>query len=163
MKLDESTARRHLKSPQSLSVISISHCSSLDNTATADFPPSTKSVCLNFVRGNQTTFGRDIANFLFEPENSRSRSNMKSHLRPKAQSISFFSYPGNWTIFGWDYKNPLHLDVVDRYLQRMGDLKRFQTRLRRVWNRFIPPWVAGIDLPQSRCFGFFVSFTNKHK
>ena len=21
----------------------------------------------------------------------------------------------------WDYKNPLHLDVVDRYLQRMGD------------------------------------------
>ena len=22
---------------------------------------------------------------------------------------------------GWDYKNPLHLDVVDRYLRRMGD------------------------------------------
>ena len=36
------------------------------------------------------------------------------------------------------YENdPLHLDVVDRYLRRMGD-KRFQTRLRRVWNRFIP-------------------------
>ena len=27
-------------------------------------------------------------------------------------------------------------------------IKRFQTRLRRVWNRFIPiTWVAGIDLP----------------
>ena len=37
----------------------------------------------------------------------------------------------------WDYKNPIHLDVVDRYLRRMGD-KRFQTRLRRVWNRCIP-------------------------
>ena len=36
-----------------------------------------------------------------------------------------------------DYKNPLHIDVVDRYLRRMG-IKRFQTRLRRVWNRFIP-------------------------
>ena len=36
-----------------------------------------------------------------------------------------------------DYKNPLHLDVVGRYLRRMGT-KRFQTRLRRVWNRFIP-------------------------
>ena len=31
-----------------------------------------------------------------------------------------------------DYENPLHLDVADRYL------RRFQTRLRRVWNRFIP-------------------------
>ena len=25
----------------------------------------------------------------------------------------------------------------------------------------LPPWDAGIDLSQSRCYGFFVSFTNK--
>ena len=36
-----------------------------------------------------------------------------------------------------DYKNPLHLDVVDLYLRRMG-IKRYQTKLHRVWNRFIP-------------------------
>ena len=42
-------------------------------------------------------------------------------------------------------------------------MKWFQMRLRRVWNRFYPPWVAGIDLPQSRCCVFFVSFTSKHK
>ena len=36
-----------------------------------------------------------------------------------------------------DYKNPLHLYVVDRYLQRRG-IKRIQTRLRQVQNRFIP-------------------------
>ena len=24
-------------------------------------------------------------------------------------------------LWGTDYKNPLHLDVVDRYLRRMGD------------------------------------------
>ena len=28
------------------------------------------------------------------------------------------SAAGTW---GMDYKNPLHLDVVDRYLRRMGD------------------------------------------
>ena len=47
-KLDELTARQHLMSPWSLSVISGSHCSSLDNTAKADFPPSIRSVCLLF-------------------------------------------------------------------------------------------------------------------
>ena len=31
-----------------------------------------------------------------------------------------------------DYKNPLHLDVVDRYLRRMGD------KTIPDWNRFIP-------------------------
>ena len=39
-------------------------------------------------------------------------------------------------ISNWDYKNPLPLDMVDRYLRRMG-MKRFQSRLRRVWNRFV--------------------------
>ena len=33
---------------------------------------------------------------------------------------------------GYDYKNPLHLDVVDRYLRRTGD------KTIPVWNRFIP-------------------------
>ena len=61
-----------------------------------------------------------------------------------------------------DYKNPLHLDVVDRYLRRMGN-KTIPDEAPPSLELFYPPWVAGIDLPQSRCCGFFVSFTNKHK
>ena len=55
-----------------------------------------------------------------------------------------------------------HLDAVDWYLRRMG-IKWFQMRLHWVWNRFIPEGVANIDLPQWRCCGFFVSFSNKCK
>ena len=62
----------------------------------------------------------------------------------------------------WDYNNPLHLDVVDRYLRRMGD-KTIPDEAPPSLESFYPPWVAGIDLLQSRCCGFFVSFTNKHK
>ena len=61
-----------------------------------------------------------------------------------------------------DYKNPLHLDVVDRDLRLMGD-KTIPDEASPSVESFYPPWVAGIDLPQSRCCGFFVSFTNKHK
>ena len=61
-----------------------------------------------------------------------------------------------------DYKNPWHLDVVDRYLRRMGD-KTIPDEAPSSLESFHPPWIAGIDLPQSRCCGFFVSFTNKHK
>ena len=61
-----------------------------------------------------------------------------------------------------DYKNPLHLDVVDRYLRRMGD-KTIPDEAPPSLVSFYPPWVVGIDLPQSRCCGFFVSFTNKHE
>ena len=61
-----------------------------------------------------------------------------------------------------DYKNPLHLDVVDRYLRRMGD-KTIPDEAPPSLDMFYPPWVAGIDLPQSRCCRFFFSFTNKHK
>ena len=60
-----------------------------------------------------------------------------------------------------DYKNPLHLDVVDRYLRRMGD-KTIPDEDARLESSY-PPFVAGIDLPQSRCCGFFVSFTNTHE
>ena len=65
-------------------------------------------------------------------------------------------------IGGIDYKNPLHLDVVGRYLRRMGD-KTIPDEAPPSLESFYPPWVAGIDLPQSRCCGFFVSFTNKYK
>ena len=61
-----------------------------------------------------------------------------------------------------DYKNPLHLDMVDPYLRRMGD-KTIPDEAPPSLELFYPPWVAGIDLPQSRCCGLFVSFTNKHK
>ena len=61
-----------------------------------------------------------------------------------------------------DYENPLHLDVVDRYLRWMGD-KTIPDEALPSLESFYPPWVAGIDLPQSRCCGFFVSFTDKHR
>ena len=61
-----------------------------------------------------------------------------------------------------DYKNPLHLDVVDRYLRQMGD-KMIPDEAPPSLESFYPPWVPGNDLPQSKCCGFFVSFTNKHK
>ena len=61
-----------------------------------------------------------------------------------------------------DYENPLHLDVVDWYLRRMGD-KTIPDEAPPSLESFYPQWVAGIDQPQSRCCGFFVSFTNKHK
>ena len=53
--------------------------------------------------------------------------------------ISIFSTHG-------DYKNPLHLDVVDRYLRRMGD-KTIPDEAPPSLESFYPPWVAGIDLP----------------
>ena len=59
-----------------------------------------------------------------------------------------------------DYKNPLYLDVVDRYLLRMGD-KTIPGEAPPSLESFYPPWVAGIDLPQLRCCWFFVSFTIK--
>ena len=61
-----------------------------------------------------------------------------------------------------DYKNSPHLDVVDRYLRRMGD-KPIPDEAPSSLELFYTPWVAGIDLPQSRYCGFFLSFTNKHK
>ena len=51
-------------------------------------------------------------------------------------------------------------DVVDRYLRRMGD-KTIPDKAPPSLELFYPPFVAGIDLPQSRR-GFFVSFTNKY-
>ena len=60
------------------------------------------------------------------------------------------------------YKNPQHLDVVDRYLRRIGD-KTIPDEALPSMDSFYPPWVVVIDLPQSRCCGFFVLFTNKQK
>ena len=50
------------------------------------------------------------------------------------------------------------LMVVDWYLRRMGD-KTIPDEAPPSLESFYPPWVAGIDLPPSRCCGFFVSFT----
>ena len=60
-----------------------------------------------------------------------------------------------------DYENPLHLDVVDRYLRWMGD-KTIPGEAPSSLESLYPPWVAGVNLPQARCCGFFVLFTNKH-
>ena len=54
-----------------------------------------------------------------------------------------------------DYKNPLHLDVVDRYLWLMGD-KTIPDKTLPILDSIYPPWVAGIDLPQSRCWYLWV-------
>ena len=59
-----------------------------------------------------------------------------------------------------DYKNPLHLEVADRYLRRMGN-KTIPDEAPPSQAQFYPPWFAGIDLLQSMCCGFFASFTNK--
>ena len=45
-----------------------------------------------------------------------------------------------------DFDNPLHLDVVDRYLRRMRD-KTIPDEAPPSLESFYPPWVAGIDLP----------------
>ena len=76
-------------------------------------------------------------------------------------NIKMSSYQNRKSCCG-DYKNPLHLDVVDRYLQRKGD-KTIPNEAPPSLESFYPPWVAGIDLPQSWCCGFYVSFTYKHK
>ena len=55
------------------------------------------------------------------------------------------------------FKDPPHLDVVvDRYLRRMGNKK-----IPGEAPQFCPQWVECIDLPQSRCYGSSVSFTDK--
>ena len=45
-----------------------------------------------------------------------------------------------------DYKNPLHLDMVDWYLRQMED-KTIPDSAEPRLESFYPPWVAGIDLP----------------
>ena len=63
-------------------------------------------VCFSF-HGNRTIFGWDIANSIFDLENSRSRSNTMVTLRPWVQSICFLFFRGNRTIFGWDIANSM--------------------------------------------------------
>ena len=52
------------------------------------------------------------------------------------------------SLHNWDYKNPLHVDVVDRYLRLMGD-NTIPDEAPPGLESIYPPWVAGIDLPQS--------------
>ena len=98
-KLDESTARRQLKSPRSLSGRSLhltlvtkwsrSHMT-LKIQISRSWPRSNplsnlrprvqiEYVCFSS-RGNRTTFGWDIANFIFDLENSRSWTRPRSNL-----------------------------------------------------------------------------------
>ena len=51
---------------------------------------------------------------------------------------------------------------VDQYMLLIGD-KTISEEAPPSLESFYTPWVAGIDLPQSMCCGFFVSFTNKLK
>ena len=70
-----------------------------------------RNVCFLF-RGNQTTFGWDIGNSIFDLENSRSRSRLRSNLMVTFEALEFnryvwFSFCGNRTIFGWDKANSI--------------------------------------------------------
>ena len=63
-------------------------------------------------RGNQTTFGWDIGNSIFDLENSRSRSWPRSNLIVTSEALEFnryvcFSFRGNRTIFDWDIANSI--------------------------------------------------------
>ena len=73
--------------------------------------------------------------------------------QPRAEELMDVSIPDAPVA---DYENPLHLDVVDWYLRRMGD-KTIQDEAPPSLESFYPPFAAGINLPQSKCSGFFVS------
>ena len=112
-KLDESTARRHLKSPRPLSGKSL-HLTSVIKWSrshlTLKIQMSRHDQCQNhwshlrlgvqsirlfWFRGNRTTFGRDIANSIFDLENSRSRSWPRSNRRvtfEASTSINMFAF-----------------------------------------------------------------------
>ena len=68
-------------------------------------------VCFSFC-GNQTTFGWDIGNSIFDLENSRSRSWARLNLMAIFEALEFnryvcFSFRGNKTIFDWDIANSI--------------------------------------------------------
>ena len=67
-------------------------------------------VCFSFL-GHRTIFGWDIANSMFDLENSRSRWWPKSNLMVTLETQSSIdvcsSFRGNRTIFGWDIANSI--------------------------------------------------------
>ena len=93
-------------------VISGSHCSSLDNTATADFPPSIKSVCLNSVLGHSDHFGPRYSKFPIWTWKFKVKVMAKVELHCPIWSLEFnryvcFLFRDNWTISGWDIANSI--------------------------------------------------------
>ena len=48
---------------------------------------------------------------------------------------------------GKDYKNPLHLDVVDPYLRRIGELIIADKAPLSLESFCIAPWATGMDIP----------------
>ena len=125
-KLDESTTRRHLKSPghyllePDLGHQMVKIAFDLENSndkVMAKVKPIghiwvlefNRYICFSFL-GNRTTFGWDIANSIFDLENSRSRSCPRSNPMVTGLEINryvCFSFCGNRTIFGWDTANSI--------------------------------------------------------
>ena len=124
LQLYESTARRQLKSPRSLSGRSIhlilvnkwswswswmTNCHPL--CAMSIGPPIlefNQYVCFSF-RGNRTIFGWDIANSIFDLS---FKVKLMAEVKPDGQiwALEFnryvcFSFRGNLAIFGWDIAN----------------------------------------------------------
>ena len=102
-------------------------------------------------RGNQTFFDWDIANSIFDLENSKSRSWPRSNLMTVTfEALEFnryvcFSFHGNRTIFGWDLAN----SIFDLEIQGQGH-GQGQTR----WSHLSPR-------AQSMCL-LFVSWQSDH-
>ena len=68
-------------------------------------------VCFSF-RGNRTIFGSDIANSVFDLENSKVKVMAKVKPNGHIWALEFnryvcFSFRGNRTIFGWDIANSI--------------------------------------------------------
>ena len=105
--LDESTARRHLRSPRSLSAKS-SHLIFQGHIWSLEF---NRCVCLLF-HGNQAIFYWDIAKSICDLEIFK--VNIMAKVKPDVpiwclnfNSYVWFSFRGNRTIFGWDIANSI--------------------------------------------------------
>ena len=110
--IDKTNYMSWLKSPQSLLVTSGSHCSSLDNTATAHFPPSIQSVCLNFVLGQSDHLSPKYSKFSIstlkiQGQRHGQEQTWWSHLKPKVQSICLLFVSWQLDHFGWDKANSI--------------------------------------------------------
>ena len=113
-KLDESMARRHLKSPLSLSGSSLHLAFQGDGqgqTRCSQLRPWVQLICLLFV------CLQDIANPIFDLENSKFKVKVIAKVKYDGHICSHqyvcFLFHGDRTIFGWDIPNSI-FDLENR-------------------------------------------------
>ena len=98
----------YLKSPRSLSITSGSYCSSFDNTAIADFPPSIRSVYPNDCFGAIRPFFTEILQILYltlkiQGQGHGQEQTWWSHSKPRVQSICLLFVSWQSEHFGLRY------------------------------------------------------------